>query len=73
VTGATIVFITHDLEEAIYLSDRVLVIAGAPGTITSCQAVDLVRPRDQLITREHPDYLEIRHCLGEALRPLEAQ
>lgn len=66
-TGATIVFITHDLEEAIYLSDRVFLIAGTPGRLTYEVDVDLPRPRDQIVTRELPRYLEIRHLLSTAL------
>lgn len=66
-TGATIIFITHDLEEAIYLSDRVLVIAGSPGTITVDIPVGLPRPRQQITTREDPRYLGIRHRLSEAI------
>ncbi|WP_211293816.1 ABC transporter ATP-binding protein [Lentzea kentuckyensis] len=67
-TRATIVFITHDLDEAIYLSDRVLVLTGAPGTITRALPTGLPRPRDQLVTRELPGYLRVRHQLWEALR-----
>jgi len=67
-TGATVVFITHDLDEAIYLSDRVLVISGNPGTITVAVDTELPRPRDQLATRELPRYLQVRHLLGQALR-----
>lgn len=67
-TGATVVFITHDLDEAIYLSDRVLVISGTPGTVTLAAETELPRPRDQLATRELPQYLRVRHLLGEALR-----
>jgi NitT/TauT family transport system ATP-binding protein len=66
-TGATIVFITHDLDEAIYLADRVLVLAGTPGRITLQCASELPRPRDQITTRELPEYLRARHQLGEAL------
>lgn len=66
-TGATIVFITHDLEEAIYLSDRVFLISGTPGQLTYEVSVDLPRPRDQIATRELPRYLEIRHLLSTAL------
>jgi NitT/TauT family transport system ATP-binding protein len=66
-THCTIVFITHDLEEAIYLSDRVLVIAGAPGGITTELPTLLPRPRDQLLTRELPAYLSLRHRLYSAL------
>ena len=67
-TDATVVFITHDLDEAIYLSDRVLVISGRPGAIALTAATELPRPRDQLATRELPRYLRVRHQLGQALR-----
>lgn len=67
-TNATIVFITHDMDEAVYLSDRVIVIAGAPGTVGPPISTEIPRPRHQLSTREHPRFLEVRHRLGEALR-----
>ena len=60
-TDATVVFITHDLDEAIYLSDRVLVISGRPGAIALAVPTELPRPRDQLATRELPRYLRVRH------------
>lgn len=68
VTGATIVFVTHDIEEAVYLSDRVLVLAETPARITSEIEVTLPRPRDQITTRELPAYLECRHTAHIALR-----
>jgi NitT/TauT family transport system ATP-binding protein len=67
-TGATIIFITHDIEEAIYLSDRVFVIAGAPGRLTFQLPTELPRPREQLATRELPQYLSLRHAIGKALQ-----
>jgi NitT/TauT family transport system ATP-binding protein len=70
-TAATVVFITHDLDEAIYLSERVLVISGSPGTITVAVDTELPRPRDQLATRELPQYLRVRHLLGHALRAVD--
>lgn len=66
-TNPTIIFITHDLEEAIYLSDRVFVISGAPGTITLKAETGLPRPRSQIATRENPRYRELRHELVSAL------
>ncbi|WP_086821629.1 ABC transporter ATP-binding protein [Allokutzneria sp. NRRL B-24872] len=66
-TSATIVFITHDIDEAIYLADRVMVIDGAPGRITHDIAVDLPRPRDQLRTKELPRYLALRRQVHEAV------
>jgi NitT/TauT family transport system ATP-binding protein len=67
-TGATVVFITHDLDEAIYLSDRVLVMSGRPGSVTMAMDTEIPRPRDQLATRELAHYLHVRHLLGQTLR-----
>jgi NitT/TauT family transport system ATP-binding protein len=44
-TGRTIVFVTHDVDESIFLSDRVLVMSPRPGRITDELAIDLPRPR----------------------------
>jgi len=64
-TGTTVLFITHDLEEAIYLGDRVIALRAGPKAGESSLARsfdgDLPRPRDQLATREHPRFLELRH------------
>ena len=61
-------FVTYDLDEAIYLSDRVLVLAGDPGTVALTLPTRLTRPRDQPATREHPDFLAVRHRLANLLR-----
>jgi len=63
----TVVFITHDLEEAIYLGDRVVVLGGSPATIAEAIDVGLPRPRDQLITREDARFLAHRHRLFRLL------
>jgi NitT/TauT family transport system ATP-binding protein len=68
VTGATVVFVTHDIDEAVYLSDRVLVLAGKPARIGRELAIGLPRPRDQVRTKESPEYLRARHEVYEALR-----
>lgn len=57
----TVVFITHDLEEAIYLGDRVVVLGAHPGRVVEEIKIELPRPRDQLTTREDPTFLEHRH------------
>ncbi len=67
-TGATVVFVTHDVDEAVYLSDRVLVIGGDPARIQAEIHVDCDRPRDQLETKESEGFLKARHALHEALR-----
>lgn len=46
-TRKTILFVTHDIEEAVYLSDRVVVFSEAPGTVLDDISVDLDRPRDR--------------------------
>jgi NitT/TauT family transport system ATP-binding protein len=67
--GRTVVFVTHDLEEAIYLGDRVIALAANPGRVAEIVDIDLPRPREQLTTREHPRFLEYRHRLYRHLKP----
>jgi len=66
-TGTTIVFVTHDVEEAVYLSDRVLVLQKTPAAVGLELPTALPRPRDQISTKESPDYLRLRHQVYEAL------
>ncbi len=66
--GATIVFVTHDIDEAVYLSDRVLVLADSPAHITKELVVTLPRPRDQIATKEQHGYLRLRQAAYRALR-----
>jgi NitT/TauT family transport system ATP-binding protein len=68
VTGATVVFVTHDIEEAIYLSDRLVVLTGTPGRLQGDYTVDLPRPRSQLETREDARFLKLRHHVFDAIR-----
>jgi len=62
-SGATTFFVTHDLEEAIYLSDRVIGLLPHPGRVAEVFEVNLPRPRDQLETRESPEFLRLRREL----------
>lgn len=66
-TSTTIVFVTHDVEEAVYLSNRIVVLQGRPAKIGLELEVKLPRPRNQLTTKESPDYLSLRHRAYEAL------
>jgi len=66
-TGATIIFITHDVEEAVYLGDRVLALGGIPGRIIEVLDVDLPRPRHQIYTKELPEFLRLRHRAYESV------
>ena len=67
-SGATVLFVTHDLEEAIYLGDRVIGLLPHPGRIGIEVKVDLPRPRDQLTTREHPEFLRLRRELFDFIK-----
>ncbi len=68
-TGTSIVFITHDIEEAIYLGDRVAMLSGRPAKISRTFDVDLPQPREQVTTREKPLFLGLRHEIHQALEP----
>ncbi len=70
-TGATILFVTHDLEEAIYLGDRVIGLKPHPGRIGIEVDVDLPRPRDQVATRESPAFLALRRKLYDFIHGVE--
>jgi len=63
----TTIFITHDLEEAIYLGDRVVVLGRSPATVVESVEIELPRPRNQLTTREDGRFLAYRHRLFEIL------
>ncbi len=62
-TGATVFFVTHDLEEAIYLGDRVVGLLPHPGRVDRIFPVALPKPRDQMSTREQPEFLRLRREL----------
>jgi NitT/TauT family transport system ATP-binding protein len=61
--GLTIVFVTHDIAESIYLSDEIVVLSRAPSRILKRLAVDIPRPREQLATRESARFLAYRREL----------
>jgi NitT/TauT family transport system ATP-binding protein len=70
-TGATVLFITHDLEEAIYLGDRIVAMRPNPGRFELSFEIDLPRPRDQLTTRERPEFLRMRRELFDVIKEVE--
>lgn len=70
-TGATVFFVTHDLEEAVYLGDRVIGLLPNPGRIGIDLTVDLPRPRSQLETREMPEFLRLRRALFDFIEKAE--
>jgi NitT/TauT family transport system ATP-binding protein len=58
--GATIVFVTHDIDEAVYLGHRVLVLSSRPTTIRRSIEVTLPAQRDQLATKAEPEFVRLR-------------
>ena len=69
-TGITVVFVTHSIPEAVFLSSRVAVMSARPGRVTRLVDVDLPRPRG-LETRESPRYFNLITEVREALRGSE--
>jgi NitT/TauT family transport system ATP-binding protein len=66
--GVTVVFVTHDIDEAVYLSDRVVVLTESPARVRRMLGIDLGKPRDQLTTRRDPRFAELRTTLLELVR-----
>ncbi len=66
-TGLTVIFITHDISEAIFLGDRVVVMGASPGRVVADTRIELPRPRDAR-TKLDPRILEYRQQFWELLR-----
>ncbi len=64
----TCLLVTHDVDEAVYMADRVLVLGPRPTKVVREVSITLDRPRDQIATREHPDYLKARHEVLSLIR-----
>lgn len=63
--GMTVVVVTHDIDEAVYLADRVIVLSGAPTSVAAIVPVPLGPARDQISTKLTPDFAELRaHVLS---------
>jgi NitT/TauT family transport system ATP-binding protein len=67
-SGACVVFVTHDLEEAIALADKVYVLTASPATVKSMYHIDIPRPRVASEIRFSPRFLEISHTIWEDLK-----
>jgi NitT/TauT family transport system ATP-binding protein len=66
-TGTTVIFVTHSIPEAVFLSTRVVVMSPRPGRITNIVDIDLPQPRDER-TRESERYFELVTEVRESLR-----
>jgi len=64
----TIVLVTHDIDESVYLSDRVIVLSRAPSTVLAQVDIDISRPRDQIKTRAMQQFVEKRSEIAQMIR-----
>lgn len=67
--GVTVLFVTHDIDEAVYLGDRVVVLTPPPTAVQEILDIDLPHPRDQVETKMMPRFVELRtHVYAEIMR-----
>jgi len=66
--GITVLVVTHDIDESVYLADRIFVLSEPPSVVTEVIEVDLPRPRDHVQTKTDPRFVEIRGHVTRLLR-----
>ena len=66
--GVTILFVTHDIDESVYLSDRIIVLTHAPTEVKEVVPVDLPAPRDQIETKALPEFAHLRAHVYRQIR-----
>jgi len=66
--AVTILFVTHDIDESVYLSDRVVVLTHAPTDVKEMIDVELPFPRDQIATKELPEFTHLRGHVYRLIR-----
>ncbi len=70
--GITILFVTHDIDEAVYMADRVVVLTHAPTTVLEILAITIPFPRDQIATKELPEFAHLRAHVYRLIKRDEA-
>ena len=66
--GITILFVTHDIDESVYLGQRVIMLSSSPTVIQDDIDIDLPAVRTQLETRSAPRFTELRHHVYEQIQ-----
>jgi NitT/TauT family transport system ATP-binding protein len=66
--GVTVLFVTHDIDESVYLGERVLVLSNRPTVVQEDLTIDLPAERDQLTTRSMPRFTELRAHVYEQIQ-----
>jgi len=69
---STVLLVTHDIDESVYLGDRVLVLSGSPGTVIADLDVNLPAERDQISTRASEEFVKLRAETARLLRRPDA-
>jgi NitT/TauT family transport system ATP-binding protein len=64
----TFVLVTHDIDESVYLADRIVVLTHRPTEVREIVEVDLPRPRDQVLTKESPEFTRLRGHVARLIR-----
>jgi NitT/TauT family transport system ATP-binding protein len=70
--GVTILFVTHDIDESVYLGDRVVILSQRPTVVAEELEVPLPRPRDQVATKELPEFAQLRAHVYRAIKRPES-
>jgi NitT/TauT family transport system ATP-binding protein len=66
--GITILLVTHDIDESVYVGDRVIVLTPGPGRILADLRVELPAPRDQISTKQRPEFVQLRTEVSRLIR-----
>lgn len=66
-SGNTMLMVTHDIDEAIYLADRIVILSKPPCFVAEELRVELPQPRTQVATRSHPEFLRIRAYIHDVM------
>lgn len=66
--GVTVLFVTHDIDESIYLGQKVLVLSSSPTVVQECVTVDLPDERDQVTTRSSARFADLRQFVHEQIQ-----
>ena len=66
--GITILLVTHDIDESVYVGDRVIVLSPGPGRVRADLATNLPEPRDQITTKELPEFVHLRTEVSRLVR-----
>jgi NitT/TauT family transport system ATP-binding protein len=71
--GVTIVFVTHDIDESVYLSDRIVVLSKSPTSVVEVIGVPLPPERDQVATKELQEFAQLRAHVYRLIKPGTAE